>query len=205
MAEANKQTNFEHHSHLLPRDTGWIEVIVGSMFSGKTEELLRRIKRAMIARQPTVLVKPKLDSRYSQTEVVTHDRLSLPSIPVSSAQEILSVTTDALVVGVDEAQFFSRDIVEVCEQLARSGKRVIVAGIDSDYMGRPFHPMPELMAVAEYITKQLAICSRCGNPAHRNQRMIAAEGQVVLGASEAYEARCRRCFEPPVQGSLVSP
>jgi thymidine kinase len=186
------------HSHLLPQKVGWIEVIVGSMFSGKTEELLRRIRRAMIAKQPTVLVKPQIDNRYSEDHVVSHDQIRLPSIALKSPAEILSVAKDAWVVGIDEAQFFSRDIVDVCNQLAQQGKRVIVAGLDQDYRAQPFHPMPELMASAEYVTKQLAICSKCGAPALRNQRMVGGTGQVLLGSSDAYEARCRRCFELPL-------
>ncbi len=186
-----------HLSHPLPQETGWIEVIVGSMFSGKTEELLRRIRRAMIAKQPTILFKPKIDTRYAVTEVVSHDQGRLPSIPVENPEEMIELARDALVVGVDEAQFFAPHLVDVCNDLANSGKRVIVAGLDSDYRGIPFDPMPALMASAEYVTKHLAICSRCGNPAHRNQRLVAQDGQVLLGAQDAYEARCRRCFQAP--------
>lgn len=185
------------HQHLAPQGAGWIEVIVGSMFSGKTEELLRRIRRAMIAKQPTVLVKPKLDTRYAETYVVSHNQMKLPSIPVEKPEEILELAKDAWVVGIDEAQFFTSSIVEICEQLASAGKRVIVAGLDTDYRGLPFDPMPALMASAEYITKHLAICAQCGRPAHRNQRMISGDGQVLLGAQEAYEARCRQCFQKP--------
>jgi len=177
-----------------PREVGWIEVIVGSMFSGKTEELLRRIRRAMIARQPTILVKPKIDTRYAKDHVVSHDQIRLPSISVESPEEILKLAEDAMVVGVDEAQFFHPSIVEVCNELANQGKRVIVAGLDQDYRGIPFEPMPALMASAEYITKHLAICSQCGNPAHYNQRLVKEAGQVLLGSKDLYEARCRRCF-----------
>lgn len=178
---------------------GWIEVITGSMFSGKTEELLRRIRRAMIARQSCLLVKPKLDQRYSEDHVVTHDRLSLPSISLSEAKEISPLAREVQVIGVDEAQFFDRNLVEVCNQLADAGKRVIVAGIDSDFRAEAFDPLPELMATAEYVTKQLAICVRCGRPATRNQRLGADSSEkVFVGASESYEARCRACFEGPL-------
>jgi thymidine kinase len=170
------------------------------MFSGKTEELLRRIRRAMIARQPTVLVKPKIDQRFSANDVVSHDQRQLPSISLATASEILDVAKDALVVGIDEAQFFDEALVEVCEKLADQGKRVIVAALDQDYRGEPFHPIPRLISTAEYVTKQLAICAQCGAPANRNQRLIETEGQVLVGAAEAYEARCRRCFRPPEKG-----
>lgn len=189
--------NSRDHTHLLPRETGWIEVIVGSMFSGKTEELIRRIRRAMIARQPTILFKPKMDTRYAEEFVVSHDQMRLPSIPVEKAEEMIELAKDALVVGIDEAQFFSGDLVRVCNTLAASGKRVVVAGLDQDYRGRPFEPMPTLIASAEYVTKHLAICAKCGNPAHYNQRLVQSAETVLLGASDSYEARCRRCFEPP--------
>lgn len=182
---------------MLPRETGWIEVIVGSMFSGKTEELLRRIRRAMIARQPTILFKPKMDTRYAEDFVVSHDQIRLPSIPVGAAAEIPVLAKDALVVGIDEAQFFGDDLLGVCNRLAAEGKRVIVAGLDQDYRGLPFGSIPALMASAEYLTKHLAICAQCGNPAHYNQRLVANAETVLLGASDAYEARCRRCFQPP--------
>lgn len=191
------EESFGHHQHLLPRNVGWLEVIVGSMFSGKTEELLRRIRRAMIARQPTILFKPKIDTRYSDDSVVSHDQMRLPSVVVSRPEEILDLAKDALVVGIDEAQFFPPSIIDVCNELARRGKRVIVAGLDADYRGKPFEPMPALMASAEYLTKHLAICAQCGNPAHCTQRLGASTEQVLLGSTEAYEARCRRCFQPP--------
>jgi thymidine kinase len=177
---------------------GWIEVITGSMFSGKTEELLRRIRRAMIARQSCLLVKPTVDQRYSEDHVVTHDRMSLPSVSVESAKEILALAKDVRVVGIDEAQFFTRELVDVCNELANQGKRVIVAGIDSDFRAEVFEPMPELMAMAEYVTKQLAICMSCGRPATRNQRIQGdSREKVLVGASDSYEARCRQCFRPP--------
>lgn len=177
---------------------GWIEVITGSMFSGKTEELLRRIRRAMIAKQNCVLIKPRIDQRYAVDHVVTHDRLSLPSVSVDRAEEILPLVGEARVVGIDEAQFFDRKLVAICNQLADQGKRVIVAGIDSDFRAEAFDPLPELMASAEYVTKQLAICMRCGRPATRNQRLSQdSQEKVVIGAAEAYEARCRQCFRAP--------
>jgi thymidine kinase len=191
--------NNSQHSHLLPRDTGWLEVITGSMFSGKTEELLRRIKRAVIAKQKTILFKPLLDTRYSTDHVVSHDQVRYPSIAVKSPEEILAAAKDNVVIGIDEAQFFAMELVDVCNKLASQGKRVIVAGLDQDYRGEPFHPMPELLAGAEYVTKVLAICSQCGNPATRNQRLVNSGDQVLLGSLESYEARCRKCFEPPVE------
>jgi thymidine kinase len=192
------------HNHLLPRDIGWIEVITGSMFSGKTEELLRRIKRAVIAKQPTILFKPKMDTRYSTDHVVSHDQVRYPSIAVKDPADMMRLAKDAIVVGVDEAQFFPDTLVEVCNQMALAGKRVIVAGLDQDYRGQPFHPMPELLALAEYVTKHLAICAQCGNPATRNQRLVAAGDQVLLGSLESYEARCRKCFEPPVDAAVAA-
>lgn len=184
----------------VPSQFGWIEVITGSMFSGKTEELLRRIRRAMIAKQACVLVKPEIDQRYSEDHVVTHDRVSLPALRVKRADEIYELAKDSQVVGIDEAQFFDQSLVEVVNQLADSGKRLIVAGIDSDFRARPFDPIPELMASAEYVTKQLAICVRCGRPATRNQRIQGNETEkLFVGALESYEARCRSCFEPPAR------
>jgi len=167
------------------------------MFSGKTEELLRRIRRAQIARQPTILFKPQLDKRYSADHVVSHNQVRFPSVAVKEPGEILELAKNALVVGIDEAQFFSMALVQICEDLASLGKRVIVAGLDQDFRGQPFHPLPELLALAEYVTKHLAICSRCGNPATRNQRLIDGGDQVLLGSLESYEARCRKCFVAP--------
>jgi thymidine kinase len=172
------------------------------MFSGKTEELLRRIRRAVIAKQPTILFKPKLDTRYSTDHVVSHDQVKFPSVAIKDPYEMLELAKDKWVVGIDEAQFFPSSLVEVVDQLALGGKRVIVAGLDQDYRAQPFHPMPELLSMAEYITKHLAICSRCGNPATRNQRLVAAGGQVLLGSLESYEARCRKCFEPPIEAPV---
>src|SRR5438034_2103360 len=174
---------------------GWIEVIVGSMYSGKTEELIRRLRRAQIARQKVEIFKPAIDDRYAQDQIVSHSELRIPSRSVRSAQEVLQHAHEAQVIGIDEGQFLGPGLVAVCEQLARRGKRVIVAGLDQDYAGRPFEPMPELLAVAEYITKTLAICVVCGNPANRTYRKKRRAGRVVVGGTDLYEARCRRCYE----------
>ena len=179
---------------------GWIEVICGSMFSGKTEELIRRLRRAQIARQKVAIFKPRLDDRYQTGHIVSHSRLSIPSQTVEFPVEIVEQVGDAQVIGVDEAQFFDRSLVSVCHTLAQNGKRVIVAGLDTDYRGRPFEPMPELLAVAEYISKTLAICVVCGGPANRTQRKTAEGERIVVGAADVYEARCRHCYEPPTGG-----
>jgi thymidine kinase len=183
--------------HLMPKDTGWIEVIAGCMFSGKTEELIRRLRRAKIAKQKVKIFKPQIDIRYSSSEIVSHSEQSLPSIMVSNSQDILHQSLDADVIGIDEAQFFSNDLIDVVNQLANKGKRVIVAGLDQDYKGVPFEPMPQLLAVAEYITKTLAICVECGNPADKTQRKIVSDERVLVGASDSYEARCRKCHYIP--------
>ena len=176
---------------------GWVEVIVGPMFSGKSEELIRRLRRAEIARQRVQIFKPIIDARYTKNEIVSHSGLGIRSDNVSTAAEVLEqVLPRTEVVGIDEAQFLGEGIVEVCAKLADMGKRVIVAGLATDYLGRPFEPMPRLLAVAEEITKLLAICVRCGNPAVHTQRLVASEDLIVVGATGAYEARCRRCFEP---------
>jgi thymidine kinase len=183
--------------HGLMRGLGSIEVICGSMFSGKSEELIRRVRRAQIARQRVQVFKPKLDDRYKRDEVVSHSEMSLPAEIVAKAEDILKrVGYRTEVVAVDEVQFFGRDIVDVCEKLANLGKRVIVAGLDQDYLGRPFDPVPQLMAVAEYVTKTLAVCARCGAPANRSQRLIPSDERIVVAGEGGYEARCRRCFEP---------
>jgi thymidine kinase len=185
--------------HAIPTDTGWIEVIAGCMFSGKTEELIRRLRRAKIAKQNVIVFKPKIDTRYSETEIVSHSEQSLPSILVTSHNEILELSKDAKVVGIDEVQFFSNEIIDVCNQLANQGKRVIIAGLDQDYKGVPFEPVPQLLAIAEYITKTLAICVECGNPADKTQRKTASKERVIVGASDLYEARCRKCHFIPVE------
>ena len=177
-------------------DAGWIEVVCGSMFSGKTEELIRRLKRARIAKQHVEIYKPAVDSRYSDSDVVSHDENTIPSTPVRNAAEILPLVRDAQVIGIDEAQFFNGELVAVCEDLARRGKRVIVAGLDQDYLGKPFDPMPRLMAVAEYVTKLHAVCMVCGAPANHSQRLSRNEDRVLVGSGDLYEPRCRQCFEP---------
>ncbi len=187
----------EFTPHSMPKETGWIEVIAGCMFSGKTEELIRRLRRAQIAKQNVKIFKPKIDVRYSNHSIVSHSEQSLPSLLVNDANEILSLSKDAQVVGIDEAQFFNQELVNVCNKLADMGKRVIVAGLDQDYRGVPFEPMPQLLAIAEYITKTLAICVACGNPADKTQRKIVSDERVVVGASDIYEARCRKCHYIP--------
>ncbi|HCV43584.1 MAG TPA: thymidine kinase [Bacteroidetes bacterium] len=185
--------------HDSPKNVGWIEVIAGCMSSGKTEELIRRIRRAQIARQNVAIFKPKIDTRYSSDHIVSHSEARLLSTVVEDSSQILEIAKDAQVVGIDEGQFFDAGIIDVVEQLANQGKRVIIAGLDQDYRGKPFEPMPQLLAVAEYITKTLAICMVCGNPADRTQRTTASSERVLVGAKDSYEARCRRCFEPPKQ------
>lgn len=176
---------------------GQIEVICGSMFSGKTEELIRRLRRAQIAKQKVAIFKPRIDNRYSQDEIVSHNSLRIPSTVVDTANQILLFSGDAEVIGIDEAQFFDIHLVEVCQKLADEGKRVLVAGLDTDYRGVPFEPMPQLLAIAEYITKTLAVCMQCGAPANRTQRITESHVLVVIGASDVYEARCRECYVPP--------
>lgn len=184
-------------------NAGWVEVICGSMFSGKTEELIRRLKRAQIAKQKIQIFKPRLDDRYSTNHVTSHSSLQLDAINVDNAEAILTHLDDnTRIVGIDEAQFFTPVIIEVCNRLANRGLRVVVAGLDLDYLGVPFGPMPLLMATAEFVTKMSAICTVCGNPASRSQRLKNSTGgvsdnQVLVGAAEVYEARCRRCFERP--------
>jgi thymidine kinase len=178
-------------------DTGWIEVIVGSMFSGKSEELIRRLRRAQIARQRVQIFKPAVDTRYDEDHIVSHSELRIPSEQAESAGDLLQkVRPDTEVVGIDEGQFFDAELPAVCHELAMRGVRVIVAGLDQDYLGKPFEPMPQLLAVAEYITKTRAICMVCGNPANHTQRLVASKDRVLLGAGGTYEARCRRCFDP---------
>lgn len=176
---------------------GWIEVISGCMFSGKSEELIRRLRRAIIARQRVQVFKPALDDRYSATQVVSHSRWRLEAARVSRAEEILErLDPRTEVVGIDEAQFFDDALVRVCNHLADLGKRVIVAGLDMDFRGQPFGPMPQLLAIAEEVEKMHAICARCGAPASYTQRLTLDQEQVLVGAADTYEARCRHCFEP---------
>ena len=173
---------------------GWIEVITGSMFSGKTEELIRRLKRARIAMQKIEIFKPRMDTRYSEDELISHDENAILSTPVSTAGNILLLASEVDVVAVDEAQFFDAGLVDVCNQLADRGIRVIVAGLDMDYLGRPFGPMPGLIATAEYVTKVHAICVRCGNLAHHTHRKMKADKLVLLGEKDLYEPLCRKCY-----------
>ena len=178
-------------------DQGWIEVITGPMFSGKSEELIRRVTRYRIARVPTQTFKPVLDTRYADTAVVSHSNMSTDAQPVADSKELLHEVEDrTVVVGIDEAQFFDQGLVEVAALLAGAGKKLIVAGLDLDYLGRPFEPVPALMLRAEYVTKSLAVCHRCGGPGLFTQRVVESDELVVLGAVDAYEARCRRCYDP---------
>jgi thymidine kinase len=183
-------------NHPARPGSGWVEVVTGSMFSGKSEELIRRVRRAQIARQRVQLFKPRVDDRYAEDEIVSHSDMKMPSQTVTTAREILDLLDDRTeVVAVDEAQFFDGSLVGVVDGLANRGLRVIVAGLDQDYTGRPFDPMPQLLAVAEYVDKMLAICMRCGAPANRSQRLVESRDVVVVGGSKQYEARCRRCFQ----------
>lgn len=173
---------------------GWIEVICGSMFSGKTEELIRRLKRAQIARQSVEIFKPAVDIRYDETKVVSHDSNSIMSTPVESASQILLLASDVSVIGIDEAQFFDNELANVCNILANRGIRIIVAGLDMDYLGKPFGPIPSLLATAEYVTKVHAICIRCGNLAHYSHRISEENTLVLLGEKFDYEPLCRSCY-----------
>ena len=178
-------------------ERGWVEVIAGPMFSGKSEELIRRITRYQIARLATQTFKPVIDDRYASDEVVSHSRLSVAAEPVADSAELLRLVHDrTVVVGIDEGQFFDDGLVDVVARLAGAGKRVIVAGLDLDYLGRPFEPIPTLMTRAEYVTKSLAVCHRCGGAGMFTQRVIQSDELVVLGATDAYEARCRYCYDP---------
>lgn len=177
--------------------SGWIEVIVGSMFSGKSEELIRRLNRARIARQKVQVFKPAIDARFSVEEIASHSGHKHDSSPVSSTAEMMSaIEAETEVVGIDEGQFFDMELVDAVNQLAAQGKRVIIAGLDQDYMGRPFEPMPQLLCVAEFITKTHAICVKCGSTANYSQRTVESDSRVEVGASDKYEARCRKCFVP---------
>ena len=178
-------------------EQGWLEVIAGPMFSGKSEELIRRITRYHLARIPTQTFKPIIDTRYADEEVVSHSRLTTAAKPVADSEELLkSVEDRTVVVGIDEGQFFDDGLVDVATLLAGAGKQLIIAGLDTDYLGRPFEPIPSLMLRAEYVTKTLAVCHRCGGPGLFTQRVIQSDELVVLGATDAYEARCRRCYDP---------
>ena len=182
---------------LTPINSGWIEVICGTMFSGKTEELIRRLRRAQIAKMSTTIFKPLFDTRYSDTQIVSHNQMKMDSRLVKSSAEILPLSQDSKVVGIDEAQFFDDDLLPICKELASNGARVIVAGLDTDYRGLPFGPMPKLMCEADYLDKLRAICVKCGNPATYTQRRTKDSEQILIGETDIYEARCRNCFEPP--------
>ncbi len=175
--------------------SGWIEVVCGSMFSGKTEELIRRLKRAQIAKLRVEIFKPAVDVRYDETMVVSHDSNSIPSTPVDNSRNIMILAQDVDVVGIDEAQFFDEGIVDVCNYLAQRGIRVIVAGLDMDYLGKPFGPMPALLAIAEYVTKVHAICMHCGELAQYSHRTVKNDKQVLLGEKESYQPLCRSCYQ----------
>lgn len=177
------------------RRPGRIEVVCGSMFSGKTEELIRRMKRAKFAKQRVEIFKPALDIRYSEADVVSHDRNAIPSTPIDSSAQILLLATDIDVVGIDEAQFFDQGLVEVCNELANRGVRIIIAGLDMDFRGQPFGPMPALCAIADDVTKVHAICVRCGNLAYVSHRLVADEKRVLLGETAEYEPLCRECYQ----------
>ena len=184
---------------IITGNVGWIEVICGPMFSGKSEELIRRLRRAMIARKRVEVFKPSIDDRYSSDEIVSHGDLRMNSQVLNDATQIVEkIDWRSEVVGIDEANFMGPRLVDVAQRLADSGKQVIIAGLDTDYLGRPFAPIPELLALAESITKTLAICVRCGNPAKHTQRLRGSDDLIVVGAADMYEARCRRCFEPGI-------
>lgn len=176
---------------------GWIEVIAGSMFSGKSEELIRRLRRAQIAQRRVQIFKPRIDNRYGDDHITSHSAMRIDAENICASHELLArVAPETEVVGIDEGQFFDLDLPAVCTTLADQGKRVIVAGLDQDYLGKPFEPMPQLLAIAEYITKTLAICMVCGAPANHTQRLVASHERVLVGAQGTYEARCRQCFDP---------
>jgi thymidine kinase len=197
MVEELAFDNTEERRKTRLNGTGWIEVIVGSMFSGKSEELIRRLNRARIARQKVQVFKPAIDVRYTAEEIASHSGLKHLSLPVASTAEMMShINEDTQVIGIDEGQFFDLGLVDAVNELARAGKRVIIAGLDQDYTGKPFEPMPQLLSVAEFITKTHAICVKCGSTANYSQRTVESEERVEVGASDKYEARCRRCFVP---------
>ena len=200
VAQVNHEDPPPHHRSSV----GWVEVIAGSMFSGKSEELIRRLRRAKIARQKVQVFKPLLDSRFSDNHIVSHSEMRHESSNIHSASEIRDKTEpDTEVVGIDEGQFFDEELVNVANELAGRGVRVIIAGLDQDYTGKPFEPMPQLLAIAEYITKTHAICMKCGQPANYSQRTFESEERVAVGAADKYEARCRACFVPHADAPTV--
>ncbi len=197
MVEEFAFDNTEERRQIRQNGKGWIEVIVGSMFSGKSEELIRRLKRAQIARQKVQVFKPKIDDRYSIEQIASHSGMTHISKPVMTAKELMGkIEEDTEVVGIDEGQFFDMEIIQAVNDLANSGKRVIIAGLDQDYTGKPFEPMPQLLSIAEFITKTHAICVKCGQTANYSQRTFESSKRVEVGASGKYEARCRKCFVP---------
>ena len=196
--------NRGEHPGWARRSAGWIEVIAGSMFSGKSEELIRRLRRAKIARQKVQVFKPEIDERYSRDHIVSHSEMKHESANVRTAADVRAkVEPDTEVVGIDEAQFFDNELIKVVNELAEKGMRVIVAGLDQDYTGKPWEPMPQLLAVAEYITKTHAICVKCGQPANYSQRIFESEERVAVGGAGMYEARCRSCFVPHADAPTV--
>jgi thymidine kinase len=205
MEERFAQTDHEPTPH-LPSSAGWIEVIAGSMFSGKSEELIRRLRRAKIARQKVQVFKPDIDSRFSNDQIVSHSEMRHESLAVRNAAELAArVEPETEVVGIDEGQFFDNELVAVVNGLARRGIRVIIAGLDQDYTGKPWEPMPQLLAIAEYITKTHAICMKCGQPANYSQRTFESDERVAVGAAGMYEARCRGCFVPHADAPTIHP
>ncbi|MEP6708340.1 MAG: thymidine kinase [Pyrinomonadaceae bacterium] len=205
MEDRFAQADHEPTPYARP-SAGWIEVIAGSMFSGKSEELIRRLRRAKIARQKVQVFKPEVDTRFSQDHIVSHSEMRHESSNSRTAAEVLAkVEPDTEVVGIDEGQFFDNDLVEVANELAQRGVRVIIAGLDQDYTGKPWEPMPQLLAIAEYITKTHAICMKCGQPANYSQRTFESEERVAVGAAGMYEARCRRCFVPHADAPTIHP
>ena len=204
MDELVTQVNHEDPPPQSRTNVGWIEVIAGSMFSGKSEELIRRLRRAKIARQKVQVFKPEIDARFSDNHIVSHSEMRHESSNIRSAAEIMEkIEPGTEVVGIDEGQFFDEELVNVANELARRGLRVIIAGLDQDYTGQPFEPMPQLLAIAEYITKTHAICMKCGQPANYSQRTFESEERVAVGASDKYEARCRACFVPHADAPTV--
>lgn len=204
MVEEFSFDNTEERRKNRQNGTGWVEVIVGSMFSGKSEELIRRLNRARIARQKVQVFKPKIDARYSAGEIASHSGHKHDSLPVTTAAELLAeIESETQVVGIDEGQFFDAQLVDVVNHLAENGKRVIVAGLDQDYMGKPFEPMPQLLCIAEFITKTHAICVKCGSTANYSQRTVESDERVEVGASDKYEARCRKCFVPHADAPTI--
>lgn len=197
MVEEFAFDNTEERRKVRQNGTGWVEVIAGSMFSGKSEELIRRLNRARIARQKVQVFKPQIDARYSIEHIASHSGQKHDSVPVSNTAEMMAqIAEDTQVIGIDEGQFFDMEIIAAVNRLAEIGKRVIVAGLDQDYTGRPFEPMPQLLSVAEFITKTHAICVKCGGTANYSQRTVESEARVEVGAADKYEARCRKCFVP---------